>query len=328
MDSTGDVFVTYQYTAFGILITSPPAWDTNPFRFNGEYRDWERDEYYLRARSYNPNTGRFTQADPFWNNENMIYGSNPVTRNDRLVPNPYAVMQSGNLYAYCMNNPLYFIDPSGQLAIETAAAIIVVASMATVGFLTYYWSSGTANQLSGLGNSYDNTPTSSSTSRTTTTTTTTSNNTVIADVPSVVTTTFPINSTAPLQTSITLGNMGLSMRLGQIRSWDTALNRARASEPMYIAAIVNEDLDMAIPDLSRPLPMTATEAYAHILTISTINDKKIRGVMTITRQDASYLVNLFGGAERDHGAHGSGRVGYFPHFHPRGPERTHIWYLR
>jgi RHS repeat-associated protein len=110
MDSTGDVFVTYQYTAFGILITSPPAWDTNPFRFNGEYWDWERDEYYLRARSYNPNTGRFTQADPFWNNENQ-------------QDSPLAILQAANLYVYTVNNPVKWRDPSG-LFVSGALSLI------------------------------------------------------------------------------------------------------------------------------------------------------------------------------------------------------------
>ena len=44
--------------------------------------------YYLRARYYNPRTGRFTQED-------VIY-------NDGL-----------NLYAYCNSNPVIYSDPSG-----------------------------------------------------------------------------------------------------------------------------------------------------------------------------------------------------------------------
>lgn len=46
-------------------------------------------QYYLRARFYNPVTGRFLQED--------------VYRGDGL-----------NLYAYCANNPVYYEDPSGH----------------------------------------------------------------------------------------------------------------------------------------------------------------------------------------------------------------------
>lgn len=46
------------------------------------------EQYYLRARYCNPLVGRFTQED--------------VYRGDGL-----------NLYAYCGNNPVMYVDPSG-----------------------------------------------------------------------------------------------------------------------------------------------------------------------------------------------------------------------
>ena len=79
----------------------------NPHRFNGEYRDWERGhgntgEYYLRARSYSPRVGRFTQPDPHWNPGNM-------------QSSPNAIHQAANLYAFGINNPVKWIDPSGRI---------------------------------------------------------------------------------------------------------------------------------------------------------------------------------------------------------------------
>ena len=70
--------------------------------------------------------------DTYWNPGNMIYGDNPVKWNERETspddplglntytykPDITAIMQSGNLYAYCMSNPVKLTDPSGNIAGE------------------------------------------------------------------------------------------------------------------------------------------------------------------------------------------------------------------
>jgi len=61
--------------------------NTNPHRFSGEYFDFETGRIYLRARSYDPHTGRFTQEDP--------------------------IRCGLNWYTYCENNPIMFSDPTG-----------------------------------------------------------------------------------------------------------------------------------------------------------------------------------------------------------------------
>jgi RHS repeat-associated protein len=61
----------------------------------------------LHARSYNPNTLIGTQADPYWNNSNM-------------QSDPLAILQSANLYVYCINNPVHYRDPSGLSAKKVA----------------------------------------------------------------------------------------------------------------------------------------------------------------------------------------------------------------
>jgi len=91
--------------------------DINPFRYRGKYFDRETGNYYLQARYYSPNTGRFTQPDPFWNTGNMIFGSDPQDPLGlgRYTPDILAVIQSANLYVYCINNPVMFYDPSGEI---------------------------------------------------------------------------------------------------------------------------------------------------------------------------------------------------------------------
>ncbi len=87
-DSTGDTVQTYEYSVFG----EPAVEDanhTNPYMFAGRRYDIEIGLYYNRARYYNPYTGRFLQTDPIGYGDGM------------------------NMYAYCGNNPLSFVDSTG-----------------------------------------------------------------------------------------------------------------------------------------------------------------------------------------------------------------------
>ena len=122
-NTNGVVTREYQYDAFGNE-RNPDAADVNPFRYCGEYFDAETGDIYLRARYYDPAIGRFTQMDTHWNPGNMIYGDNPIKVNpnqDILGLNTYtyiaditAIMQSGNKYVYCMDDPMNCFDPSGD----------------------------------------------------------------------------------------------------------------------------------------------------------------------------------------------------------------------
>ena len=98
-NAAGAVIRTYRYDAFGNEINPNPP-DDNPFRFAGEYFDSHRGEYYLRARTFNPRTGRFTQPDPYWGIHNMQDSTG-------------AILQAANLYVFVTNNPIMFIDPWG-----------------------------------------------------------------------------------------------------------------------------------------------------------------------------------------------------------------------
>ena len=84
-----------------------------------------------------------------WNPGNSIYGDNPVKWNDgyddalglnsyTYVPSVAAIRQSGNLYAYGMNNPVMFSDPNGQIAITTLILIgSAVIALIAAGYTAY-----------------------------------------------------------------------------------------------------------------------------------------------------------------------------------------------
>ena len=69
--------------------------NNNPFRYRGYYYDTETGLYYLQSRYYNPKWGRFLNADGYVSTGTGLLGY--------------------NMFAYCNNNPVMFIDPSGNL---------------------------------------------------------------------------------------------------------------------------------------------------------------------------------------------------------------------
>lgn len=92
----GDVQNSYQYDAFGIPLETTEQLN-NRIRYTGQQYDELTEQYYLRARYYNPVAGRFMQED--------------VYQGDGL-----------NLYAYCGNNPVVYDDPSGYASTSTGKA--------------------------------------------------------------------------------------------------------------------------------------------------------------------------------------------------------------
>ncbi len=86
-DGQGEIRNSYQYDAFGMPLGTTEKLN-NRIRYTGQQYDELTEQYYLRARYYNPVAGRFMQED--------------VYQGDGL-----------NLYAYCGNNPVVYDDPSG-----------------------------------------------------------------------------------------------------------------------------------------------------------------------------------------------------------------------
>lgn len=93
-DEDGEKVHETTYDPFGNARVFEGNADRTTFQFSTEQLDEETDLYYLRARYYDPVTGRFISRDP-------IKGS---------LTNP----QSQNPYAYALNNPVVNADPSGE----------------------------------------------------------------------------------------------------------------------------------------------------------------------------------------------------------------------
>ena len=107
-DETGEPLVYYTYDSWGkpLSITDVNGNDIssnashvaniNPLRYRGYYWDSELGLYYLNSRYYDPETGRFINADG-------------------LIQTGQGVLDK-NMFAYCNNNPVNMSDPAGTNA--------------------------------------------------------------------------------------------------------------------------------------------------------------------------------------------------------------------
>ena len=113
VDDTLDVVVEYTYSPWGEILSvdggeANTIGALNPFRYRGYYFDEETGLYYLNARYYDPEVGRWISPEP-----NTDYGG--FDKGAGLI--------GYNVYAYCANNPINNIDPIGEFVISTAILI-------------------------------------------------------------------------------------------------------------------------------------------------------------------------------------------------------------
>jgi RHS repeat-associated protein len=105
-NSAGAVTDSYEYDAFGNKINSTGTTPNNYF-YRGEQFDSDLGLYYLRARYYNPSTGRFMSRDPL----------------SGLEWDPKTLHK----YLYVGSDPVNYVDPRGrdlfEYEIESSAAI-------------------------------------------------------------------------------------------------------------------------------------------------------------------------------------------------------------
>jgi len=102
-DLSGNLKVKYSYDAYGNCTISNETTDqvlanVNPIRYRGYYYDVETGLFYCNSRYYNPEWCRWISPD------------------DIKYLDPESV-NGLNLYCYCMNNPIMYVDPSGHFPI-------------------------------------------------------------------------------------------------------------------------------------------------------------------------------------------------------------------
>ncbi|MBR5323078.1 MAG: hypothetical protein IKU48_05995 [Clostridia bacterium] len=102
VDNDGTKVVEYTYNEWGKILTITGSLATtigtlNPFRYRGYYYDAETGFYYVSSRYYDPEIGRWINADGF------------VSTGQGLLSN--------NMYSYCLNNPINYGDVLGMSCI-------------------------------------------------------------------------------------------------------------------------------------------------------------------------------------------------------------------
>jgi RHS repeat-associated protein len=143
LSSSGTIIASYYYDAFGNAVEQSGNFG-NPYRYAGYIFDSETELYNLNARFYDAKLARFMQEDTYWNTNNMIYGDNPRYSGNRPVPNAYSIMQSLNLYTYCVSNPIRYIDPTGHVLSETDIKNLTPSQQNAIKQLTKDWETANA----------------------------------------------------------------------------------------------------------------------------------------------------------------------------------------
>ena len=128
LNSSGTLVANYSYNAWGEILSVTNAngvaitsnthiANLNPLRYRGYYYDTETGFYYLQSRYYDPVTHRFINADSYASTGQGFIGT--------------------NMFAYCLNNPVNFIDFSGFAVGEIVAAITGICIETVIEVICY-----------------------------------------------------------------------------------------------------------------------------------------------------------------------------------------------
>ena len=109
--STGAVAWSAGYAAFGLAVVDPLSNVESNLRFPGQYFDAETGGHYNWMRTYDPETGRYTQVDPIGIWGNIYNRLNEISSFQYLeaVTSPYV---------YTGNGPVNRLDPYGESSLS------------------------------------------------------------------------------------------------------------------------------------------------------------------------------------------------------------------
>ena len=112
-NASGTKVATYTYTdAWGNYTVSysngggSTGAQYNPFRYRGYYYDTDLGMYYLQSRYYDAKICRFISADGYVSTSQGILGN--------------------NMFAYCGNNPVNMVDPTGEFSLTVILVCIAI----------------------------------------------------------------------------------------------------------------------------------------------------------------------------------------------------------
>ena len=115
--ATGKIIAKYLYDAWGKCVSVENAdgytiGTANPFRYRGYYYDNETGLYYVSSRYYDPEIGRWINADSLLSQGSVL---------------------GNNMFAYCLNNPVNMADTTGELPFFLITAAIGAVAGAIIG---------------------------------------------------------------------------------------------------------------------------------------------------------------------------------------------------
>ena len=154
----------YTYDAWGNILTvtggmANTLGKANPLRYRGYIYDEETRLYYLQSRYYDPQIGRFINSDVYTSTGQGLLGN--------------------NMFAYCLNNPVCYLDSTGYIAtsafstaayatggdqsiiqeilehITTISEDNITSSVGITGFASYFGSGAGGSLAVGVDSSYN-----------------------------------------------------------------------------------------------------------------------------------------------------------------------------
>ena len=276
IDLSGTEVASYVYDAWGNIKDTkgePTIREINPIRYRSYVYDTETSLYYLQSRYYDPFTGRFLNAD-------IYCDTNTGTS------------LSANMFAYCENNPVNYLDPNGYVAlVDDLVYALIALSAATVAicsssFFKKGWSAfcnAVGNGLSSIGNAIWNGASAAWNW---------SKNKIKN----------AINAVKKFNTAVSADN--------KIKS-----KVKRNSKTRYWSA----NLKSGYVDIGKALSYSAAKSYV----------KSGRSVFTVTDAEAKALAkNASGGKKPVYHTKHKNSVGYYKHYHLYNHSNgAHIWFL-